>query len=56
MITVKATSTDDTANLQCAFDLAVAAGPGQTVRLLKGTYHTGMVFVNNFHGAFTGAG
>ncbi len=56
VITVKATSIDDTANLQCAFDLAVAAGPGQTVRLLKGTYHTGMIFVNNFDGSFTGAG
>jgi hypothetical protein len=55
VITVKATSIDDTANLQCAFDLAVATGPGQTVRLLRGTYHTGMIFVNNFHGTFTGA-
>jgi hypothetical protein len=56
VITVKPTSVDDTANLQCAFDLAVAAGPGRTVRLLTGTYHTGLIFVNNFHGTFTGAG
>lgn len=54
VITVKPTSTDDTANLQCAFDLAVATGRGQTVRLLKGTYHIGMIFVNDFVGTFTG--
>jgi hypothetical protein len=56
VITVKATSVDDTANLQCAFDMAVKAGPRVNVRLLKGTYHTGQIVVNNFHGTFTGAG
>jgi hypothetical protein len=56
VITVKVTSIDDTANLQCAFELAVAAGPGQTVRLLRGTYHTGQIVVNGFHGTFTGTG
>ncbi len=56
VITLKPTSVDDTTNLQCAFDLAVAAGPGRTVRLLAGTYHTGLIIVTNFHGTFTGAG
>jgi hypothetical protein len=56
VITVRATFVDDTANLQCAFDMAVAGRPGMTVRLLRGIYHTGQIVVNNFHGTFTGAG
>jgi hypothetical protein len=53
--TVLPTGLDDTANLQCAFDSAVAAGPG-AVRLEKGTYHIRQIVVNNFKGSFTGAG
>jgi Right handed beta helix region len=48
--------TNDTANLQAAFDAAVQAGPGSTVQLVKGTYHTGQIVVNNFQGTFVGAG
>jgi hypothetical protein len=51
------TGTNDTANLQAAFDAAVQAGPGSTVQLVKGTYYidTGVV-VANFDGKFVGAG
>jgi hypothetical protein len=55
-ITVLPTGVDDTANLQCAFDNAVAAGPGVTVQLVAGTYHTRQIVVNNFQGVFIGAG
>lgn len=54
--TVLPTGTDDTANLQCAFDAAVDAGPGSEVRLLAGAYHTAQIVVNEFHGSFYGAG
>ena len=54
--TVLPTGTDDTANLQCAFDAAVDAGSGSEVRLLAGAYHTGQIVVNEFHGSFYGAG
>jgi hypothetical protein len=55
-ITVKPTGVDDTANLQCAFDAAAAAGPGTNVRLVEGTYHTAQIVVNDFNGQFSGAG
>jgi hypothetical protein len=55
-ITVKPTGVDDTANLQCAFDAAAAAGPGTNVRLEEGTYHTAQIVVNDFNGQFSGAG
>jgi hypothetical protein len=55
-ITVSPTGSSDTANLQCAFDAAVASGPGVNVRLVAGAYHTGLIVVNGFHGQFTGAG
>ncbi len=55
-ITVLPTGADDTANLQCAFDNAVASGPGATVRLEEGNYYTRQIVVNNFEGIFTGAG
>jgi hypothetical protein len=54
-ITVLPTGVDDTANLQCAFDNAVAAGTS-AVQLEKGTYYTRQIVVNNFKGTFTGAG
>ncbi len=56
VITVKPTGVDDTANIQCAFDAAVASGPGVSVRLKSGTFHTAQIVVNNFQGKFTGAG
>jgi len=56
VITVGVTGVDDTANLQCAFDLAVASGPGVELRLEAGTFHTAQVVVNDFQGAFRGAG
>jgi len=56
VITVSPTGTDDTANIQCAFDTAVANGPGVDVRLSSGTFHTAQIVVNDFHGNFYGAG
>jgi hypothetical protein len=56
LVTVLPTGVDDTGNLQCAFDSAVAAGPGGTVQLERGTYHTRQIVVNNFKGTFIGAG
>jgi hypothetical protein len=50
------TGTDDTANLQCAFDAAVEEGPGAGVRLLAGDYYTGQIVVHDFYGSFSGAG
>lgn len=56
VITVSPTGTDDTANLQCAFDVAVATGQYTNIRLVTGTYHTAQIVVNEFQGQFTGAG
>jgi hypothetical protein len=56
LFTVLPTGTDDTANLQCAFDAAVDAGPGAEVRLPPGAYHTAQIVVNEFRGSFSGAG
>ena len=56
VFTVLPTGTDDTANLQCAFDAAVDAGAGSEVRLVAGAYHTGQIVVHEFHGSFSGAG
>ena len=49
------TGTDDTANLQCAFDHAVTER-GSTLLLTAGTYHTGQVAVFGFFGTFRGLG
>lgn len=49
------TGTNDTANLQCAFDQAVAV-QGSTVLLASGTYYTGQVVVSGFRGSFRGRG
>jgi hypothetical protein len=49
------TGTDDTANLQCAFDHAVTKH-GSTLLLTAGTYHTGQVAVFGFFGTFRGLG
>jgi hypothetical protein len=55
-ITVLPTGVDDTANLQSAFDNAVALGPGVKVQLVAGTYHIRQIAVKNFRGSFAGAG
>ena len=55
-ITVAPTGTDDTANLQCALDAAVAAGARTTIRLAAGDFHTAQIVVYGFQGKFTGAG
>ena len=55
-ISISPTGVDDTANIQCAFDEAVAAGPGTIVRLLPGDFYTGQIVVYDFHGSLTGAG
>ena len=49
------TGTDDTANLQCAFDHAVIQSPS-TVLLSSATYHTGQVVASGFVGNFRGIG
>lgn len=54
-ITVLPTGVDDTLNLQCAFDTALAEGPS-ALQLAKGTYYTRQIVVDNFQGTFTGAG
>ena len=55
-IMVRPTGTDDTANIQCAFDMAVAAGRDKQVQLLAGAFHTKQIVVNGFQGRFAGAG
>ena len=56
IIRVRPTGVDDTANIQCAFDWAIARKPGMTLRLLPGTFHTAQIYVNDFHGTFRGSG
>lgn len=56
VFTVKPSGGDDTANIQHAFDQAVAAGPGSTVKLAAGNFRTRFIEVWNFEGAFKGAG
>ena len=47
----------DTTNIQAAFDLASAAGPGSKVRLTAGTFQLCRpIVVVNFDGTFKGAG
>ncbi|MFX1497303.1 MAG: right-handed parallel beta-helix repeat-containing protein [Promethearchaeota archaeon] len=45
---------DDTANIQAAFDDAIAAGPGSTVQLTSGQFYTNAIFVEGFCGTFKG--
>ena len=47
---------DDTANIQAAFNAAVAAGPGSTVKLTAGHFYTNNIVVAGFNGSFKGAG
>lgn len=55
-IIVQPTGVDDTANLQCAFETAVATKPGINVHLFAGDFYTEQIVVNDFQGNFTGAG
>jgi hypothetical protein len=48
--------TDDTVNIQAALNACVAHGPGCTVQLAAGTYHTRQLVAYNFHGTFRGIG
>src|SRR5690348_920787 len=54
-ITVLPTNTDDTANLQCAFNLGLHM-PGVVLQLSKGTYTTGRIVVDGFMGTVRGKG
>ncbi len=56
VITVYPTGVDDTENLQCAFNSAVARGRKTDLRLVEGTYLTRQIVVEDFHGRFSGAG
>jgi hypothetical protein len=47
---------DDTANLQCALDAAIARGRATTVELAPGTFRTAQLVAKNFVGALRGAG
>jgi parallel beta-helix repeat protein len=53
---VKPNGCDDTADIQAAFNAAVAHGPGCTVQLEKGTYYTAQITVFGFQGSFVGMG
>ena len=56
VFTVYPNGADDTANIQQAFDLAKAVGPGSTVQLAAGHFRMGFVEVWDFEGYFKGAG
>lgn len=45
----------DTANLQCAFDLA-SASPGSVIELAEGTFISGVLFIHDFVGEVRGEG
>jgi len=49
-------ASDDTANLQCAFDRGAAMGPGVTVTLAAGTFDTEQLVIDGFRGRITGMG
>jgi parallel beta-helix repeat protein len=53
---VKPNGHDDTKDIQRAFNACVSYGPGCTVALVKGTYHTAQIAVVGFQGNFVGAG
>jgi len=56
IITVEPNGTDDTENILKAFSDAEVAGPGTTIQLIAGEYHTGAIEVYGFHGTVKGAG
>ena len=53
---VSPNGTDDTYNLQQAFENAKAVGHGSVVKLIKGEYHLGFIEIREFSGSFIGAG
>lgn len=55
VIRVEPNGTDDTAGLQCAFDLATTL-PGSTVQLGRGTFVSGAIFVHDLMGEVRGEG
>ena len=56
VFTVYPSGGDDTGNIQHAFDQAVAAGPGSTVKLAVGNFTTRFIEVWDFDGFFVGSG
>jgi hypothetical protein len=54
-LTVLPNHSDDTENLQCAFDLGTQK-PGTIIQLLNGTYITGRIKVDGFVGMLRGMG
>lgn len=56
VVTVIPTGADDTANLQCAIDLAGSMGIESTVQLSAGTYQTHQLVVRGLNGSIRGAG
>lgn len=55
-IDVAPTGADDTRNLQCAIDAAVASGRSASIRLSGGTFHTAQIVAKNFVGQIAGSG
>jgi hypothetical protein len=55
-ITVEPSGGDDTAAVQAALDACVTFGPGCTVHLTEGTFHTQQLVAREFRGTFRGAG
>src|SRR2546426_8166033 len=49
-IVVSPSGSDDTANLQCALDRGVAAGPGADIEISRGTFHTNTLRAFGFRG------
>ncbi len=56
VFTVTPNGSDDTANLQCAMDAAMAAGPNSTIRLAAGVFHSGFIGTDQFNGTIKGMG
>jgi len=51
------TGVDDTANIQAAFDAAIAAGPGSVVELAAGDFYLSEpILIDDFSGTFRGQG
>ena len=55
-IVVKPSGSDDTANLQAAFNTCTTHGWTCTIQLVKGTYYTAQVTAYGFQGSFVGMG
>lgn len=56
LLVVSPSGGEDTAALQCALDLAVAAGRPVTVALTPGEFHTAQLLATGFEGRLRGAG